>query len=215
MMSEEVISFLIFCHAALGGLALIAGFIAIVAQKGLKVHKVSGKTFFISMVISAILSLLIATQPNHKSPFLLAIGIFTLYFIIAGARALRFKRSQTNLSVDKFLSTVMMLTGLSMIILPIVINGRINIVLAAFGAIGTVFALRDLSLYRQTSTLKKVWLKQHLGKMLGGYISTVTAFIVVNQVIPGIFGWFAPSVLGSFYIAFWIRKLNTSNKRSK
>ena len=47
----------------------------------------------------------------------------------------------------------------------------------------------------------------HLGKMMGGYISAVTAFFVVNQIIPGMWNWFVPGVVGGVYISYWMMKL--------
>jgi hypothetical protein len=42
--------------------------------------------------------------------------------------------------------------------------------------------------------------------MMGGYISAVTAFIVVNQLLPGVYGWIAPGVIGGVLIAVWSNK---------
>jgi len=30
---------------------------------------------------------------------------------------------------------------------------------------------------------------------------------VVNNVIPGIYAWFAPGIIGGFFIRYWIEKL--------
>lgn len=43
--------------------------------------------------------------------------------------------------------------------------------------------------------------------MTGGYISAVTAFFVVNQILINLWNWFLPGVIGGIYITFWIRKL--------
>jgi hypothetical protein len=47
----------------------------------------------------------------------------------------------------------------------------------------------------------------HLTKMTGEFIAWVTALIVVDQFIPGIFGWLAPTVLGTAFIVHQSRKL--------
>ena len=44
--------------------------------------------------------------------------------------------------------------------------------------------------------------------MTGGYIAAVTAFFVVNEILPGIANWFVPGVIGGAYIAWWIKSLN-------
>jgi len=193
-------------HASFGGIALAVGLIAILAKKGLKVHKVSGKIFYYSMIISAITAMTIAFMPGHLSLFLFAVGIFSLYLVLSGYRALKFKLKDHNFALDKIISIVMLVSGLAMILLPLIIFQRIHIVLAVFGAVGLLFSIQDLVRFRNPQKLRKSWLLIHLGRILGGYISAVTAFVVVNQFLPGIFGWLAPGVAGGVLITFWSRK---------
>ena len=183
---------LIYLHATLGGIAFIAGFIAIIIKKGSNTHKKSGIVFYYTMLYSALSALIIAVLPKHESPFLFTISLFSSYFIITGYRALRFKKSNQSLLIDKIISAFMMITGIVMIGCPLVFTGKFNIVLTIFGTGGIIFATRDFTLFKNPERLRKGWLKLHIGKMLGGYISAVTAFIVVNQFIPGISGWLTP-----------------------
>jgi len=44
--------------------------------------------------------------------------------------------------------------------------------------------------------------------MVGGYISEITAFVIVNEVFLGIYGWFIPGIVGGFYIGYWRMKIN-------
>lgn len=201
-------TYLIYIHATLGSIAFIAGFIAIITKKGSNFHKKSGIVFYYSMLVAALSALIIAVLPNHESPFLFTVGLFSSYFIITGYRALQFKKPNPSLLVDKIISIVMIFTGIVMIFYPLLFSGKLNIILAIFGFIGIIFAFRDLLLFKNAKRLRKSWLKLHIGKMLGGYISAVTAFIVVNQIIPDIAGWFTPSIFGSAYIAYWFWKLN-------
>ncbi len=205
---EKTIQILILIHASFGGIALISGLISLIAKKGKSIHKKSGLTFFYSMISCGVSAMIIALLPNHESPFLFAVGIFSLYFVITGNRALTFKNKNSNLRIDKIISIVMIITGILMIFLPVYISNSINIVLLVFAVIGIIFSIRDLILYSKPKHLKKVWLKLHLGKMIGGYISAATAFVVVNEFFPSFYGWFIPSLIGSFVIAYWIKKLN-------
>lgn len=201
-------TYLIYTHATFGGIAFIAGFIAIITQKGGNYHKKSGIVFYYTMLFSALSALVIAVLPKHENPFLFTIGVFSSYFIITGYRALRFKKPNPTLLLDKLIASVMILTGIVMIFYPIISTGKLNIVLTIFGAVGIIFATRDFILFKNTKKLRKDWLKMHIGKMLGGYISAVTAFIVVNQFISGIAGWLTPSVFGVSYMMYWFWKLN-------
>ncbi|WP_420572706.1 DUF2306 domain-containing protein [Kordia sp.] len=201
-------TYLIYLHAIMGSIAFIAGFIAIITKKGNNAHKKSGIVFYYSMLAAALSALVIAVLPKHESPFLFTIGLFSSYFIITGYRALRFKKPNPKLLLDKIIAIGMILTGIVMILYPIFMTGTVNIVLAIFGTVGILFATKDLITFKNAKKLRQGWLKNHIGKMLGGYISAVTAFVVVNQFIPGIAGWLVPSIFGVAYMNYWFWKLN-------
>lgn len=210
---ETFATYLIYVHATLGTIAFIAGFIAIITKKGENTHKKSGIVFYYSMLLSAFSALIIAVLPNHENAFLFTVGLFSSYFIISGYRALQFKKPNPNLLPDKIIAGVMLITGISMIVYPIFSFGKLNTVLTVFGSLGIIFSIRDFLLFKDTKKLRKHWLKLHIGKMLGGYIAAVTAFIVVNQFIPGIAGWFVPSIFGTVYMNYWFWKLRKQKKQ--
>lgn len=205
---EQTIKILIYIHAGFGGIALLAGLISILAKKGKIIHKKSGLLFFYAMLISGIIAMFVAILPKHESPFLFAVGIFSLYFVLTGYRALRYKKKNPKLIIDKWIAIIMILSGILMIFIPIIALKSIHIILAVFGLVGIIFSVKDLLLYRNLKKLRTTWLKLHLGKMLGAYISATTAFVVVNQFFPSYYGWFIPGILGGFFIAYWIRKIN-------
>ena len=205
---EKTIQILIYIHAAFGGIALLAGLVSIIAKKGKNIHRKSGLIFFYSMMLSGIIAMIVAVLPNHESPFLFAVGIFSLYFVLTGNRALNFKRKKPDLKIDKLISIIMITTGVLMILLPIILTKSINIVLVVYAIVGIIFSVSDLILFRNPERLRKGWLKLHLGKMLGGYISATTAFVVVNEFFPSFYGWFIPGIVGGFVIAYWMRKMN-------
>jgi len=206
------IQFLIYFHASLGGFALISGMIAIVVEKGSTKHKNAGKLFFYSMFLSAVTALLISVLPNHESAFLFSIGVFSVYFLITGYRALRFKTKTQGIKIDTLISWTMVITALFMIIYYPFVYHTINPVLTVFGGVGLFFSLKDILIIQNSESLKKRWLKLHLGKMMGGYISATTAFVVVNNLFPGLSGWFIPGIIGGLYIRFWSNKLNREIK---
>ncbi len=208
---EKFIQILILIHAGFGGIALISGLVALITKKGRKIHKKAGIIFFYSMLTSAIFAFIISVLPNHHSPFLFSIGIFSIYFLLIGYRSLRFKRKNVNSQNEKIISWLMVVVGLSMILFPILLLGVINIVLTIFGLVGLIFALRNLRMYQSPEKIHKNWLKLHLGNMTGGYIAAVTAFVVVNDIFPSFYGWFIPGVIGGVFIVYWIMKLNKGN----
>lgn len=214
MEKERIIQMLILCHALFGGIALLSGFVSLIVEKGKIIHKKTGKLFYFSMLLSAFTALIISVLPGHENPFLFSIGVFSSYFILTGYRALRFKTKNYNLKTDKIISWIMVITAILMILYNPLVNQKINIVLIVFGIVGLSFSMRDLVLFNKTDKLKKDWLKLHLGKMIGGYICAVTAFVVVNEFFSSFYGWFIPGIIGGFYIVYWIRKLNKKQKVS-
>lgn len=210
-----MIQIFIYSHALLGGIALLSGLISLIAKKGKKVHKKMGRLFYYTMLLSALTALIIASLPQHESPFLFIIGIFSSYFIITGYRALRFKDKNINLKTDKLISWIMTFTALLMIFYNPLVHQKINIVLTVLGILGLIFSTRDLILYKNIDKLNNAWLKLHLGKMIGGYISATTAFVVVNNFFPSFYGWFVPGTIGGFYIIYWIKKLNKKQPQTQ
>lgn len=209
---EKTIQILIYIHATFGGLALLAGLVSTISNKGKYIHRKSGLIFFYSMILSGIIAMIISVLPNHESPFLFAIAIFSLYFVLTGKRALNFIRTHPVLKIDKLISITMIITGVLMISLPIILTKSINIILFVFAIVGILFSVKDLILFKNPERLRKEWLKLHLGKMLGGYISAVTAFVVVSEFFPSFYGWFIPGIVGGLIIAYWMRKMNKITK---
>jgi uncharacterized membrane protein len=203
---EKTIQFFIYGHAFLGFIALCSGCISLSVKKGGSIHRKSGKVFFYSMLCSIIAAVLIATLPGHESPLLFSIGIFSMYFLLGGYRALRFKKAGVPLFTDRIICWIMLISGLLMISYEPLIRQDVNIIMLVFGTAGIIFSIRDLRLYNKPEMLRKSWLQLHLSKMIAAYSAAITAFIVVNNFIPGIYGWFAPGIIGGFIIRYWIRK---------
>ena len=211
---ENIANLLIITHVILGSIALISGTISIIAKKGNKLHKKSGKVFYYVLLISAFISLFVALMPNHKSPFLFCLGILSLYFIIGGYRSLKFNKENVSFLLDKIIALIIILLGVVMILYPILLNVKMNIVQLNFGFVSIIFGIIDLLLIRDLNKIKKKWLSIHLSKMISGYIATITAFIV-NQFNFGIWRWFIPSIIGSIYIIYWLSKLNKKNAANR
>lgn len=205
---ESTIQVLIISHAVLGGIALLSGAIALAVKKGSVPHKKAGKVFYYSMLASALFAFIVSCMPGHESPFLFAIGLFSVYFLLSGYRSLRFKKRGINLKWDRIISIGVLITGLAMVLYPLITKGVFNLVLGTFGIASIYFGIRDFMLYRKPEKVKAEWLNLHVGKMTGGYIAAVSAFFVVNRILPGIWNWFAPSIIGTIYIIYWLRKLN-------
>jgi len=210
MISEETINVLIITHAIFGSLGLLTGLVALIIKKGSVTHKRFGRLFYYVMLLTAGLALFVSILPGHESPFLFVVGIFSSYFILTGYRAIRFKNMTPTL-FDFIISWVMIITGLAMLSVPMIVSKELNIVLAVFGLAGLMFSVQDILIYKKREVLRQSWLKIHLGKMAGAYISAVTAFVVVNELLPGIYGWIAPGVIGGVFIAISSRRITSGS----
>jgi uncharacterized membrane protein len=218
-MSEGYVQYLIYGHAAFGGVALLSGLIALMTTKGNKLHRKGGLIFYYTMLSSAVLALIVSVQPDHVNYFLFVIGIFSAYMILSGKRILEMKllyKNQKPKQTDFALPVLMLISGVAMILYGIYLSmtkGNIGMVLLVFGGIGIIMAIGDLRLLKSTPTDKKFWLYQHISKMTGGYIAAVTAFLVVNEILPGLWGWLSPTVVGTVYIIYHQRRFRQKGER--
>ncbi|MFD0860836.1 DUF2306 domain-containing protein [Sungkyunkwania multivorans] len=213
MTLEDLITIMIYIHAFAGAIALLAGSVAIVSRKGGTVHTKAGRVFYHSMVVLALLALVISWMPGHINNFLFVIGVFSLYLVISGKAAIRYKKieQRSELRVDKLVSGAMFFFAIVMLVMAIhqQLNGNsFGIVLAIFGALGLVRSIQDFLAFRNIQKLRKDWLRHHIGKITGGFIAAVTAFFVVNEVLPSLLGWLLPTLLGTSYILYWTRKIS-------
>ncbi|OWW24309.1 hypothetical protein B4Q04_15790 [Zobellia sp. OII3] len=215
---EQTITFFIYLHAFLGGIGLVSGIGSTIAKKGSPLHQKLGKLFSIGMIGSSIISIPIAMMPNHENLFLLLIGLFTIYLVLVGNRALQFKTRSNADIVDKAISGSMLL--FSIIMLGIGMYSLMNTVTTGvlyifFGGFGLLLTLKDFQFYKNPQKTKNGWLLSHIGKMIGALIASITAFIIAGLSIGNLMAWTLPTVLGTIYIMYWKRKVNPKTVASK
>nr|WP_315224362.1 hypothetical protein [uncultured Flavobacterium sp.] len=212
---ESIITIIIYIHAFFGSIGLIAGIASVSTKKGSYLHRKAGKLFTFGMVTSSTISLTIAIMPNHKNIILLLIGIFTLYLVLSGNRALTFKNKTKVAFVDYFISGSMLLCCIIMIslgIFSVLKNYQSGTILLIFGILGLYLSIKDFILYRNILDVNKNWLMKHAGKMTGALISSITAFLVAGIGISNLIVWIMPSVLGGIYIVYWANKITNKRK---
>ncbi|GAA4304022.1 hypothetical protein [Nibribacter koreensis] len=208
---EQTIKILIYIHAFFGGLGLITGLISIFVKKGGLNHKKTGKVFSYSMVLSSLISLFVARMPGHENLFLFLIGVFTIYLVLAGNRALTLKSKIKPKAdrVDKSISGAMLLASVAMLVIGgIGMMQKVDqsILYLFFGGFGAFMSLKDFQTFRIFTHQKNAWLLSHLGRMVGALIASVTAFLVVGIHIGTTLVWMMPTILGTAFILYWNRK---------
>lgn len=207
-------------HIVTGFLALLFGAMAISSRKGEANHKKSGKWYVFAMYVVGF-SAILMTQLKANS-FLFTVGVFTLHMTHAGNRSIfyfRLKNSyQTGWKDIVPIAIALVVSGF-MVFKPIyemLQRGSFSVsVMALFGGILMVFALRDLRMILKNPVFQpsdKTWLIKHIGMVGGAYIATLTAFLVTNiSFNPSWLIWLTPTLIGSILIGraskAWRQKL--------
>ncbi|MES2556910.1 MAG: hypothetical protein V4604_12210 [Bacteroidota bacterium] len=197
-------------HVVAGFAALGVGLGAILSKKGQRVHKLTGRTFFYLMLAVAVSAAVVSTIKLNE--FLLLIAGFAAYQNIGGYRSVKNKQLKPNW-IDWLATALGLVTSVFMI-------ASLNIVLLVFGSICLSLVVLDLRTYYAVFSGKAIpklaWLARHIGFMMGAYIATFTAFVVVNvqNVQPAWIPWLAPTVVGVPLMQYWTWKY-TRRKNGK
>ena len=223
MSLSQFFTVFIFIHAVAGMIGLLSGTISVVAKKGGKLHNKSGKVFYYAMVVAGGSGIVASLIPGHYNLFLFVVGLFSIYLVVSGYRALGFTkiRDKKALRLDKGLAWGMLVIGVLMIGFGLFlalqkyqyIDGTtIGIVSMVFGLIGGLNGYNDLRAFKDLKTLRKKALRLHIGKITGGYIAAFTAFLVTNNVLPSLWSWLLPTLFGTIFITYWQRKVRPKKK---
>lgn len=214
-MTEKMFSLFLILHIAGGSVGLLSGSINLLMKKGGNRHRIIGKIFVYSMLIASFSSLVLSAL--HLNHFLFTVGIFTLYMVGTGNRYIYLKmlgKSQKPKFLDWSLTIAMLLSVVFFMILGgwLLSNSTyFGLVYLAFGLFGIRFVKEDLDNYRGKFRFKNYWLIAHLSRMTGGYIASLTAFLVVNAKyssiqLPLIIVWLFPSLVLVPLIILWSKR---------
>lgn len=204
---EIILKTALFIHIASGMIALLTGLLAMLFKKGGKNHRLSGKIYFWCMMVVAVTALLMSISKDII--FLTLIAVFSFYLSFSGYRAAYLKNDRVAW-IDWAMLLILALNGLYMTASGgyALFRGNIglNPVLVVFGLTCLAFTASDIDRFRRRRTaIKTAWLFDHMSRMLGSYIATFTAFLVVNvQMNPAWLPWLLPTVIGTPMISVWI-----------
>ena len=207
----DIFTIFLAIHIACGSAGLLAGSYIMFAKKGDKQHKLMGKVFALSMLGAGFCSFILATL--HRSEFLFAVGIFTVYLTGTGWRYLYLKNiieGQKPKTIDWLLMGFMVLGSIGFVILGIwslIEKSYFGLIILVFAWRGISFVIHDYKTYKGKIDVKNYWLIAHLQRMTGAYIASLTAFAVVNapnrlSFLP----WLLPAAVFVPFIVKWTRK---------
>lgn len=174
-------SLLLFLHIAGASVAIIAGFVAVIARKGETVHRAAGNVFFASMLV-------MAGVAGGVSPFLpeivptnIVASLMALYLVTTGWTTV--KRPEGALGGFE---TGAMLFALGMAAAGAVF-GRItgDPTLYAFAVIATLAAMADFTMLRRRGLTGVPRIARHLWRMCAAFfIATGSFFFGQADEIP-------------------------------
>jgi uncharacterized membrane protein len=215
---ERFLQTMLIIHIIAGSLALLAGTVAILTKKGSRVHNKSGKIYYWSMILIGLTAFSIAIPKGNM--FLLMIGGFSTYMTLTGYRYLQFKRNP-ELKYGNWDFTFILIGFLTLIIPSIYFTnigwtkiGGFAIVFGVFGLFLFSMLIGDIINSKKISSYPKTWfLQMHITRMMGAFIATFTAFLVINwESDPVYIAWLLPTVIFTPLIIYFRRKYQLLKK---
>jgi uncharacterized membrane protein len=222
---QTLLTLTLYVHIAAGFIALVTGLIPMFAKKGGKAHVLWGTVYFWAMFVVALTALL-RFQMQISLIFLSGIAIFSFYNTFTGVRLIQRKESQKASSLDYFASILAIACAFMMLYFAWFAFQKgdtfFSVLFPIFGIFVFVLAYEDLRIFMGKKVIDdkgkpvqiRYWFQNHISRMGGSYIATVTAFLVVNNppYIPGLVVWIAPGVIGGAIISFVRRSYHKKYK---
>ncbi len=210
-------TYLLYLHILGGTISLILGLVPIISKKGGMLHKTTGRIFGIAMLTATFSGVVLAVIKPEQTLFL--VGLFSSYLVIAGILPLRLMGPQQLNTIKKalILPTLGIMLAVAMLLFAVyhLIQGNAEgIVVGVFGLGLLTSALADYKwISRFTETTRSQLISIHVGRIVGAYIASCTAFLVVNQPIPvPLVNWFIANLVFVPVIVYWQRKLANSKQ---
>lgn len=205
---QQLFTILLVLHIIGGATSILLGSYILFTKKGTKRHRLIGNIYFYAMLTGAIVAM--PMSYIHPNFFLFIIAVFTAYMLLTGKRYLT-KKSMADITMtDWILTLVMLIFAIALIILGVyhLLHPRIfGIVFLSFGTISLLFVYKDYKNYSGKAAVKNFGLVTHLQRMMGSYIASVTAFLVVNnRILPPTVAWLLPTVIIVPLIVKWSKK---------
>lgn len=217
---ESLFKIILYIHIIFGTIALLTGPIAIATRKGGNNHRLAGKIYTWSMAIVTCAAVYLSIA--HENWFLLMVAVFSIHSIVLGYRFLYLKKINLYnkpfvidwiIAIPAALFCIgLLLFGLIMLIKN---NNSFGFVALVFGIVGIRNAWTGIKPFYWKPKQKAFWLVSHISGMIGGYIATLTAFLVVNiSFQPSFVLWLLPTVIGVPLIFYFTKKYSKNDKSS-
>jgi uncharacterized membrane protein len=184
-------------HIIAGSSALIVGLMALIAKKGMKLHRLTGR-LFLGLMSVVILTGLIGVFVYGRNTFLLVITILSGYLAFSGYRDVKAKSNIPRFAdiLVCFVSFITVLyflyyfKSIGMIWSPVIMYSTVGYLL--------MMIVYDMGRYLiPANSYANLWLYEHILKMVSAFGGLLSAFsgTVFPQYHP--YSQFGPSILGT------------------
>jgi hypothetical protein len=214
---------LTYSHILAGVLSLVVAPIAMAVSKGGSIHRVAGKIFFWAMTWIFLTAIVLSVYYKWI-PFLLMVSVVSYYLTVSGYRTLYQKQLPSGKGVLWYDWLVVIATGLFLLGFAAwgiylwtnsQAGGGVFLILG-FSLGGLLSVRGEIKAFITPPTDKNRWLYNHIGRMVGAFIASVTAFSTnVLTFIPGIWPWIWPTLVGTPLIIYWVRTYKKSLSEGK
>jgi uncharacterized membrane protein len=195
-------------HVLAGFVALIAGAVALLTTKGGRRHRLAGRGYVAAMaVVVGTVIPLFAFDRTALRAFLVLVAVFSGYFAFSGYRVLSRKRPADDPDRVDWVAAGLVVIACAALggwgVVRVAGGDSFGVVLVVFGAIGLSMGLGDVRAFR-AGERETPWIADHLSRMLGAYIATVSAVSAVNlTMLPPVVRWLWPTAVGVPLILYW------------
>ena len=189
---------LLFAHIGGGTVGIVAGVVAIGAQKGEPVHRAAGKIFFLSMFIAYAIGAGVAPflQTGQRPNFVA--GVLALYLLVTGWRTVKISKIVPGAVEYGGLLLALSIVGLGLLFMQMgandpsgSIDGSPPQAFILFAVAGSFAAVGDLHLIVSNGLDGAARVARHLWRMcFSFFIASTSLFLGQPQVFPI---WFSES----------------------
>ena len=194
----------IITHVATGTLGLLLGVVAIFSLKGGKIHVKSGKWFLWFLAVVCLTGI-IGIFVFERNSFLIVITLLSAYQGFSGYRVLQTKSNQfywmdlmaAVVTIASCFYFLYYFQSIGMIWSPIIIYSTV-------GWLSALILYDLLKYFIPKHRYKRLWLKEHIVKMIGAFSALFSAFAgtVFEEYQPH--SQYLPSVIGNVLIVYFL-----------
>jgi uncharacterized membrane protein len=178
-------------HIISGGLGLVAGFIALYASKGARLHRKAGMAFVFAMVTAGVAGLSIAAVRDVAPALNIPAAVLTVYLVVTALTTVRapFAAPREMHAGAMLVALVVGLISLTFGLEAIAAGGKRNGMPAfpffMFGVVGLLASAGDFRILRLGSLRGAARLVRHLWRMsFALFIAALSFFIGQANVFP-------------------------------